>query len=141
MREVKYRSWDELNEHMNYMDDLVKDSMNGNEKVRVRADFFYMAWCHEWKLMQFTGLKDKAGREICEGDIVKLHQEYNDGSKKEYHYEVFYGKENCGCCYAVYGFGFKKVMKTEYDLESMDFYLLEVIGNKFENPELLEAGE
>lgn len=82
-------------------------------------------------LMQSTGLKDKNGNEIFEGDIVK----YKSGCNN-YIEEVAYDK-NFG------GFG---VRDANADIifsfgelaEDIDLHSLEVIGNIYENPELLE---
>lgn len=81
-------------------------------------------------LMQSTGLKDKNGNEIFEGDIVKYKSSY-----KTFTEEVAYNK-NLG------GFG---VMDVDTDIIftfgelPKDIYLssLEVVGNVYENPELL----
>ncbi len=70
-------------------------------------------------LMQFTGLKDKNGKEIYEGDIVKAP--YNDLC--EYH-EVSY---NSGCYFVGV-----EILSSFHEED------LEVIGNIYENPELLE---
>jgi hypothetical protein len=69
-------------------------------------------------LMQYTGLKDKNGVDIYVGDI--LDDKTVVDSQMQW---------NCGCCNKVYGWGFNY---SEADA-------LVVIGNIFENPELLEG--
>ncbi len=54
MREIKFRAWNEA-ESLMYQD---------IEDIRPR---------YKIHLMQFTGLKDRHGKEIYEGDIVRLH--------------------------------------------------------------------
>ncbi len=81
-------------------------------------------------LMQFTGLKDKNGKEIFEGDIVK----YKSGCNT-YTEEVAYDKNFAG-------FGVKDakadIIFTFWELaEDIDLISLEVVGNIYENPELL----
>ena len=71
-------------------------------------------------LCEFTGLYDKNKNMIYEHDIV---QDCYD-NKQEIKYEIC----NCGCCYDVYGWN------MPYDTEED----MEVIGNIFDNPELLE---
>ena len=89
---------------------------------------------------QYTGLKDKNGKEIYEGDIVKVklykgeEEKYFIG-KVEYFGSNFIVDADNNSEYHVYdldGFG----IDYRYNLEDC-----EVIGNIYDNPELLEEGE
>lgn len=73
-------------------------------------------------ICQFTGLKDKNGKEIFEGDIILEH---HSGIK----YKIFYED---GC------FGNST---TQLCNDSINEYEIEVIGNIHENPELLGEKE
>lgn len=80
---------------------------------------------------EYTGLTNKNGRKIFENDIVGIYREY----RKEWDYGVVkYGEFNCSCCSGVYGWHF-----AEEDIRRYDEY--EVIGNIFDNPELLGGGK
>jgi uncharacterized phage protein (TIGR01671 family) len=73
-------------------------------------------------LMQYTGLKDKNGVEIYEGDVVEAKGYYQDKYIIEWVYdgwEIFDGKDG---------------VVADFD----EWEKLEVIGNIYENPELLE---
>lgn len=83
-------------------------------------------------LMQYTGLKDKNGVEIYEGDIIKGISKTHKNNKITLYvkwdrgqYDVFdiHDKDNW--------------MDSLYN--HMHFYDIEVIGNIYENPELLEG--
>jgi hypothetical protein len=82
---------------------------------------------HDYPQMQFTGLYDKNGKEIYEGDIVRMHGYLTD-KKVEVKWQETSGffpfadsPENCGHC------GGANSPKR-----------VEVIGNIYENPELIE---
>ncbi len=76
-------------------------------------------------LMQYTGLKDKNGKEIYEGDLVKV-----EGAGGEPLQIVWNTTQLCGFAYQAGAFyhGF---------IEPDDS--IEVIGNIYENPELLST--
>ena len=84
----------------------------------------------EVKLMMFTELKDKNGKEVFEGDIVKFHDE-----SQSYTGVITY-MDTYACFVIMDKDGY------EYTFEYIEAWYcllseLEVIGNKYENPELL----
>lgn len=84
---------------------------NGYEGYRVEAE----------TIGQFTGLLDKEGQEIYEDDIIS----FDDG--KIGVVEFFRG------CFVVH-FGKNKAVRSLYEINN---WSLKVLGNRFENPELL----
>ena len=100
-REIKFRAFDK---HMNFMEEP-RDIF----EIPSSWDFDFV------ELMQFTGLKDKNGKEIYEGDIVKY---YNASVKSVEWYQG--------------GFYLSGVSHNPIDENDV-----EVIGNIYENPELL----
>ena len=84
---------------------------------------------------QFTGLTDKNGKRIFEGDIVRVlgNQQVDDWKNVDYVALIaFLGGGFCAIDGTVEEHGFRR-----YALARMDFSL-EIIGNQFDNPELLE---
>ena len=78
---------------------------------------------------QYTGLKDRNGKRIFEGDIVRYYSTYREEFTGE-NCVVEYGVYNCSCCDGVYGWEFKGG-----DIRIDECY--EIIGNIHDNPELL----
>lgn len=90
------------------------------------------------KIMQYTGLKDKNGKEIYEGYLLEMRNELG------YHkiFQIFY--KDGGLCFNTHFDDFNKNPNEIYfyescaDMQSKGFIVqCEIIGNIYENPELL----
>lgn len=121
MREIKFRAWDFDNQVMIGSDSL---AFEGYAPIKHLLSLK--------GIMQYTELKDKNGKEIYEGDIVSMFQ----GSQKS---EVLFE----GGMFSV-----KRAYRTsfyhdEFELRHEILFNVidtcEVIGNIYENPELLEG--
>jgi uncharacterized phage protein (TIGR01671 family) len=80
----------------------------------------------KFTILQSTGLKDKNGTIIFEGDVLKIPTGYGFGNIKN----VVVAWED-GC------FGFQGINFSEFKTDT-EIELFEIIGNRFQNPELLE---
>jgi len=128
MREIKYRAWDKKNKkirevtNINFFDEfLYVDETPAGDGERLKiADV---------ELMQYTGLKDRNGVEIYEGDIIGWKRKQGASSFLRGNIsKISYIKDGQYC-----GFGFDK----NRPLTAKKAKELEVIGNIYENPELL----
>lgn len=112
MRPIKFRAW------INSRDAFVDVSQHydiDSEGELYQIDFKNII------LMQFTGLLDKNGKEVYEGDVVKYMDDEGEEGIQEVEYWDLIG-------------GFMPLLNI-HDCE------FEVVGNIYENPELLKGEE
>lgn len=155
MRQIKFREWDPEREKMygkghgmSYSDRLESDNAtmfvfdheesddNREEEKDVNGVPFR-------RLMQYTGLKDKNGREIYEGDLLRV--ELDDDPDSYYIAPVTW----CGADYPAFDIMSKYWPKNViYDTNVLSAIVagwseevMSVIGNIYENPELMEVAE
>ena len=130
-REIKFRAWDKkekkmaqvdamdwgadnniVTAHLSFLEGELRKKVYPNKRLGDDVDF-----------MQYTGLKDKNGKEIYEEDIVKIG---NDGIAQVSFIDgcwQTYEEDRIELCASLYGW----------------ISPLEVIGNIYENPELTKS--
>lgn len=120
MREIKFRAWDTVKKKMFSAYEMGQDQEallpDGRGFANISSTSTKLTQIHSHLLpLQYTGLKDKNGREIYEGDIVEL---------------------------AMTGFGISKKFVVEWEGNGygtmLEDFHREVIGNIYENPELIK---
>ncbi len=127
MREIKFRAWHKEKKEMGEVRilDLVC------EIVQVKIENVYGMWNFEYiELLEFTGLQDKNNKDIYEGDILKYKYMFQD---KMSTLEVVWNDERNG--FYLYSEREEQFFVLETELKKQ----FEVIGNIYENSELLEV--
>ena len=127
----KYRAWDSWQKRMSVVDRIYIDTKG----VRLYDDFGeYWRDFSDVELMQSTGLYDKNGKEIFEGDIVQF---------EDYYMESDLPYINNGIVEWSQG-RFNITNRCSVDMEDLldgEFLDLTTIGNIYDNKELLEVTE
>ena len=119
MREIKFRAWDKIKKKMHHTYAMHNGKAFGSLLFRFKPNMY----SDNFKLMQLTGLRDKDGKEIYEGDIVEYYHKYL-GLPVTFGVVFFEG-------------GFCQAKKDREPDVWYDWNTLKVIGNIHENPELL----
>lgn len=130
MREIKFRAWD-VEEKCWIPQELFTVSALGGKKKILTYEENEDRWIPEtipFVLMQYTGIKDKNGKEIYEGDIVK----FKDDTRGV---DIIATVQYSGSSYRLknksYGIG--------RPIDEWETKEIEIIGNIYENPEIVRS--
>lgn len=120
----KFRAWDKTDKEMYLVDEI---NFNRGEFESIGDGITFLRGADKVELMQSTGLHDKNGKEVFVGDIIKCTR----GCPHEVYLEKEYGGTYVGGMPAIY----LKGIREGYAWTGAE----EILGNIYENPELLEV--
>lgn len=129
----KFRAWDKVFKEMVQVNALVLDEQV--VKVTYKNGNVAKEDMKEYELMQSTGLKDKNGKEIFEGDIIAIEV---DDTETPISAKIFQNNKIGVLMFHVFEDNEDVPMVELLEDNSVAFA---VIGNIYENPELLEVEE
>ena len=123
-----FRAWDKEYEEMYLVDEINFDC---GEFESIGDGIKFLRGADKVELMQSTGLKDKNGKEIFEGDILAI--ETDEGILNV---NIFWDSKH-----ALFMFESKKYNEKDLlaELVEDNTYPFEIAGNIYENPELFEV--
>lgn len=127
MRELKFRAWDKYKKQMSPVCDISFGD-DGRALTIVfqtspKGKYYHgLVDGENGVLMQFTGLRDKTDKEIYEGDILELRATYYDTRRDVVVYDL-----------DMHGF----MVDGRYLHDFGKYWSIEVIGNIYENPDLI----
>lgn len=138
----RFRAWNKNDKIMIYNAEFAYDTMTMNNGLLIditqetpvfQLDYFgeYLEYYPYYEVMQSTGLKDKNGKLIYEKDIIRFYFD-ND----EIIAVIEWDNDECRFYLNTTDY-FKDKYVTDYEIVKQEEY--EVIGNRYQNPELLEV--
>lgn len=131
-REIKFRAWNKKEKYMEIVDDL--QMFSNDLSIGIPSKDYFLRK-DDVELMQYTGLHDKNEKEIYEGDIVLLDCYNYEEPAFDGEFKVIY--DDINGMWLLIDLENKDRDFTFGEIRSYYKAEIEVIGNIYDNPELL----
>lgn len=124
MKTIKFRAWDKRSKQLLPIHVIDFESNKINIYGRENS-------IESVKLMQYTGLKDKNGTDIFEGDILEVEKNEDGTYKGTINGKTFFDRFQ--------GYSSKIKVEGMHDIDTLRYWnnRVRIIGNIYEDPELL----
>jgi len=140
MRTIKFRAWDKQLSTMRYNDIYPKSARDWDEWEQ-SFDCMLTVIEMDYVLMQFTGLLDKNGKEIYEGDVVSYSRAHYRGKRAGYKGTIVWSTNEPAL--VIFSRNALEQIQNRggvyFSMSNSSVKNVEILGNIYENPELLEA--
>lgn len=143
-REIEFRAWDKPRKLMFHNVENTYDALECviereglEDEVIWSRSFGELLKSGAYEIMQYTGLKDSKGVKVFEGDLVKIHNFKPNLDWEPPGIDLTIFKVIWNKCVFNFRNEYISMLFSEYDLHSLEPWDFEVIGNIYQNLELL----
>jgi len=134
MRKIKFRAWNKKEKIMVDLKEITPLALSFDPCLAGGGTGIYIPDHPDLEIMQFTGLLDKNGKEVYEGDIINWGDNYPS--------VIEWSQETCQfVCHEYYPKTSKNAQEDRWHDIPAYTNEPEVLGNLYENPELLQPKE